>query len=44
MSGINRQIHGRNGVLSEVKRELSWDEPIAQTIALYERIAAESRK
>ena len=28
----------------EVKRELSWDEPIAQQIALYERIVAQSRK
>ncbi len=28
----------------EVKRELSWDEPIAQTIALYEKIIAESKK
>ncbi len=28
----------------EVKRELSWDEPIAQTVALYERIIAQSRK
>ncbi len=25
----------------EVKRGLSWDEPIAQTIALYEKIIAE---
>lgn len=28
----------------DVKRELSWDEPIAQTIALYERIVAQSKK
>ena len=28
----------------EVKGELSWDEPIAQTIALYERIIAQNRK
>lgn len=28
----------------EVKRELSWDEPIAQTIALYEQIVAENRR
>ena len=27
----------------EVKRELSWEQPIAQQIALYERIVAESR-
>lgn len=26
----------------EVKRELSWDEPVAQTIALYERIIKEN--
>lgn len=28
----------------QVKRELSWDEPVAQTIGLYERILAESGK
>jgi glycosyltransferase involved in cell wall biosynthesis len=28
----------------EVKRELSWNEPIRQTIELYERVVAESKK
>lgn len=28
----------------EVKRELSWEEPVRQTIELYERIVAQSRK
>lgn len=28
----------------EVKRELSWDEPIAQTIALYEKIIRNSKR
>lgn len=28
----------------EVKRELSWDEPVTQTIALYERILSEKRR
>ncbi len=39
--GFRDQMTARR---DEVKRELSWDEPIEQTIALYERIVAESRK
>lgn len=48
-SGLRTMVdpERRRGFLSDpeaVKRDLSWDEPIAQTIALYERILAESRK
>lgn len=38
---IRAQMTARS---EEVKRELSWEEPIRQTIELYEKIVAESRK
>ena len=33
-----------DGQTGRVKRELPWEEPVAQTIALYERILVEKRK
>lgn len=39
--GVRDQMTARS---DEVKRELSWDEPIAQTVALYARIIAAKRR